>query len=796
MKLFRRIFFGLLAILVLLGLSIVIYLNHQRPVYEGVVNDVLLKQNVEVFFDSYGIPHIYGESKVDAYKVLGYLHAQDRLFQMDLMRRVGAGRLSEIFGEELIDADKFYRTLGIAEKSKSDLSLIKEKIKGSEQEQIINAYLEGVNTFIEEGAWPVEYRLLGVEPELFTMLNMFETAGYMAYSFAFTIRTEPAVDFVLRNYQDSAYLAGVDIDFHSDHTFIPSYKKGDSLIAELAIKMDKIMEGLPVPILQGSNSWVLAPSRSESEQVLFANDTHIKFSQPAVWYESHIEVPGFSFYGNFLPGIPFALVGHNKKIAWGLTMLENDDADLYYEKLDSVENKYLFDGEWYDLNLREEEIKIKGKEALSYQVRETRNGPLITDFIRETNEDPVSFWWTYSKVENTLMDAFYLLNTATSLSEAEKAVSLIHAPGLNVNYGDSDGNIAWWAAAKMIKRPAGMQSMFIHDGSDPQQQLSEYWNFEDNPRSVNPPWGYVYSANNQPQMMPDSTWYPGYYAPDNRAKRLNQLIESKDKWNVEEIKSISTDITSIVERDVNASICSMVYVSDLNEQQREMLTWLKEWSGSHAKSDPRPILYYRWLQLLIDAVYHDEFGDKYYKSFTMAHRLKRSYPIVFTDGKSPWWDNIETEEIEKPNEICTETFIKALARTRTDWGANYNNWSWGQAHQLYFEHPLGKVDALKSFFNVGPFEAPGGNETINNAGISLISNEKINFAQYGPQMRIIIDFADIEHSLSINPTGQSGNFMSPHYGDQAQLFVDGKFRKQLMDKAIIVGGRKLLFKAD
>ena len=195
MKLFRRIFFGLLAILVLLSLSIVIYLNHQRPIYEGVVSDVLLKQNVEVFFDSYGIPHIYGESKVDAYKVLGYLHAQDRLFQMDLMRRVGAGRLSEIFGEELIDADKFYRTLGIAEKSKSDLSLIKEKIKGSEQEQIINAYLEGVNTFIEEGAWPVEYRLLGVEPELFTMLNMFETAGYMAYSFAFTIRTEPAVDF-------------------------------------------------------------------------------------------------------------------------------------------------------------------------------------------------------------------------------------------------------------------------------------------------------------------------------------------------------------------------------------------------------------------------------------------------------------------------------------------------------------------------------------------------------------------------------------------------------------------------
>ena len=177
----------------------------------------------------------------------------------------------------------------------------------------------------------------------------------------------------------------------------------------------------------------------------------------------------------------------------------------------------------------------------------------------------------------------------------------------------------------------------------------------------------------------------------------------------------------------------------------------------------------------------------------MAHRLKRSYPIVFTDSESLWWDNVNTDEVDDASFICTSSFKEAIKRCKMDWGNDYVNWNWGKAHQLYFEHPLGKVDALKSLFNVGPFEAPGGNETINNAGIYLASEEKINIAQFGPQMRIILDFADIEHSISINPTGQSGNFMSDHYDDQAQMFVDGKYRKQLMDKEIIMKGRRLIF---
>ena len=794
MRIFKRVLWVFMFILISGTLYIWYYLEHQEPKYEGVNKDLSLTEQAEVYFDNYGIPHIYAQNMEDAYKTLGYVHAQDRLFQMDLTRRVGSGRLSELFGKDLVKTDQFFRTLGISRQAKKNLPLIFEN-KESDQYKIIMAYLEGINAFIEKGNWPVEYKLLGVEPQKFEPINMIEAAGYMAFSFAFTLKTEPLIDFVLKNYPDSAYIAGMNITHPAGQTIISNYRKNDTILAELSIKIDELMEDLPVPILQGSNSWALAPSKTKSGKVIFCNDTHIKFSQPQSWYESHIEYPGFSFYGNFLAGVPFALIGHNRQIAWGLTMFENDDADLYYETIDEDNNKYKFDNKWKDLKVFNEEIKIKGEDAQTITIRETQNGPIITDFLTVKVEQPVSFWWTYNKFPSRLMDVFYLLNNAHNIQMAEHAASLIHAPGLNVNYGDAFGNIAWWASAKMVRRPKGMQAMAIHDGSDPAEQLTEFWDFSDNPHSVNPPQGYIYSCNNQPDMMPDSTFYPGYYAPENRAKRLTELLDSNNEWDVEMVKSISTDVLSVVERDVNMSLCEKVDPSLLDTHQNEILKWMKNWSGSHETSIGEPILYYRWLQLLMNAVYKDELGESYFKMFASAHRMKRSYPIVFTDSSSPWWDNVNTPEKESAGTLCTQSFIEAISVCNNDWGNDHTKWAWGEAHQLYFEHPLGKVEALSSTFNVGPINAPGGNETLNNAGIDLISTQKVNYAKFGPQMRIIIDFDDVENSLSIAPSGQSGNFMSPHYSDQSQMFADGKFRKQLMDKEEIVKGKRMVFKA-
>jgi penicillin amidase len=794
MRIFKRTLLVLITLLFILIVSVWFYLNHQSPIYEGIISDLDLKNKTEVYFDTYGIPHIYAENKEDAYKVLGYIHAQDRLFQMDLMRKVGAGRLSELFGKDVVDIDKFFRTLGIGRRAKEQLASVKADISDPTEILIVDAYLEGINSFIDNGVLPVEYKLLGIVPEHFQWMNLLETSGFMAFTFAFTLKTEPATDFVLKNYPDSGYVAGMDIDFDPHRKFIPNYSKADSIMAALSVSYSDMMAEMPIPTFQGSNSWALAPSRTKSGKVLFSNDTHMKFSQPAVWYESHIEYPGFSFYGNFLPGVPFALVGHNRDMAWGLTMFENDDADLYFETIDTTNNTYLYDGDWKEIAIYQEEIKIKGEEALLYEVRETPNGPIISDFLKADLETPVSYWWTYLKFKPTLLDAFYLLNTAENLEQAEKAASLIKAPGLNINYGDAEGNIAWWACAKMVKRPDGMQSMAIHDGSNPEEHLSEYWEFKDNPQSINPPWGYIYSSNNQSGMMPDSTWYPGYYAPENRARKITELIESKDKWSLEEMKTMITDVNSIVEREVNSALCSYIDISELDVNQKGALDWLQKWDGNHAVDRGEPVLYYRWIQLVLKSVYLDEFGEDLFKVFTSAHRHKRSYPIVFEDSNSPWWNNVNTPKNENAQDIATATFKEAIDRCNRDWGANYSQWQWGEAHQLYFEHPLGKVDALRDVFNVGPYPSMGGNETINNSGFDMTSEERISTAFFGPQMRIIIDFADVEQSLSINPSGQSGNIMSPHYDDQAEMFAKGIFRKQLMDKEMISKGTKLIFK--
>lgn len=791
MKLIKRLLWVAFFLAIAGTLAAWFYLNKQTPNYEGINKQLALNAPVEVYFDSYGIPHIYAENSEDAYATMGYIHAQDRLFQMDLTRRVGAGRLSEVFGKEVLEIDKLFRTFGITAKAKKDLDRIKHE-QTDDQRLIIEAYLKGINAFIEKGTWPAEYRLLGVEPEPFTMINLLEISGYMASSFLFTMRTDPVMDYVFRTYPDSAHLAGMDINPADGAPIIPNHQDSSFLDVSMAIR--NLMDELPLPVFQGSNSWALSPEKTKSGRVIFCNDTHMKFGQPQVWYETHLEYPGFSFYGNFLAGIPFALVGHNRDLAWGLTMLENNDADLYYETIDQEKQSYFYNNAWQPLTQRSEVIKVKGEEDEILVVSETRNGPIINDFLKVDYNKPVSMWWTYQKLDNQLVDVFYRMNYAQTLKDMEYAASLIHGPGLNVNYGDKKGNIAWWASAKLVKRSEGLNPLIIHDGSDPTQQLTEFWPFSANPKSINPPNGYIYSCNNQVDTLPDGSYYPGYYAPGNRAKRLNHLLNSRDIWDVEQVKTISTDVLSLVERDINKHLTTNVDVDGLSDHQVEILNWLKTWSGSHAIDEGKPILYYRWLELLLHAVYQDELGEKRMKLFGSSHRLKRSYPIVLMDNDSPWWNNISTNETETANQTCTQTFVKAVEICERDWGQNYTGWRWGKAHQLYYEHPIGKVEALSSTFNVGPFEAPGGNETLNNAGFDLLSKEKTNHAYFGPQMRIIIDFSDVDHSLSITPTGQSGNFMSPHYSDQAALFVEGTFRKQLMDKTEIIKGQKLIFK--
>ncbi len=454
------VYFGII-ILLLVG-GIWFYLNSFKPMYSGELSLNGLQEKTEVYYDDFGIPHIYAENEHDAYLALGFVHAQDRLFQMEMMRRVGGGRLSEILGEGLVETDKFFRTLGInkiADKTLAEYYNPEDPIAKSAQ-----AYLDGINEFISQEKLPIEYTILGIEAEQFVPKDMFLISGYMAFTFAAALRIEPVTDKIFQEH-GAQYIKELGLLYGNNTQKIMNNKHADTIFTQnFSTHVSKIMDNLPLPILYGSNGWVLSSEKSASGKVLFANDTHIGYAQPSVWYEAQMNYPGFNLYGNYLAGIPFALLGHNDFAAWGITMFENDDMDLYREKV-NPENKnqvWAID-KWEDLHSRSETIKIKGAEAITFDVKSSRHGPIMNQVVDKLNSDeaPISMWWIFTKLDAQLLEAFYALNHTKQFSEAERAASLIAAPGLNIMYGDTAGNIAWWAAAKLVERPAHVNPLMI-----------------------------------------------------------------------------------------------------------------------------------------------------------------------------------------------------------------------------------------------------------------------------------------------------------------------------------------------
>jgi len=794
MKILKTLFI-ILIILVIIGAGAGFgWLQYQKPQYDGEIGLSSLNEDVQVKFDEFGIPHIYASNKKDAFTALGYVHAQDRLFQMEMLRRVGAGRLSEILGKDFIETDKFFRTLGIAQHSKESVKEIYDQ--KSDYLPLAEAYLEGINTYIENGALPAEFQIIGIPPSSFSLTDVHNSIGYMAFSFAQAFRTEPLLEKIALQHGED-YVKDLVLHWDNSSMQIPTFiEQKDSLlttdslapletVSSVSETITRILDGVPVAPFLGSNSWVIAPQKTASRKVLLANDTHIGFAQPSVWYEAHIETPEFSFYGNFLAGVPFPMVGHNQHHGIGLTMFENDDIDLYYEKINpDNDNEVWVDDHWEKMKTRQETIKVKDSEPIELEVKETRHGPLVNEVLKDLpTEKPVSTWWVYTQFLSKGLEATYRLMTANSLDAARDAASLIHAPGLNVMYGDVDGNIAWWASAKLPKRPTHVNPKFILDGTSGKDEVEGFYDFTYNPKSENPPTGFVYSANNQPDSM-QNVYHYGYYIPGDRAERIVQLLKADDSWNIAKTQEMMLDDASPVYPQIAQEIVKVIEntTDRLSPQEKAGLQLLKSWDGNHQINSNAAVLFHKVYYLVFYQAMVDEIGDKDFENYLKTFLSRRTNQVLVANDSASWWDNINTDKIkESRNYIFTEAYKEAITSLSAQLGEDMKAWQWQQVHSIEHPHPLGKVEALRTLFNVGPFPVSGATEVINNQG--FIWNNSGNYkVTWGPAMRRIIDFGDYENSVSILPTGQSGNVMSPHYKDQAEMFVKGQFRKQRMNR--------------
>nr|WP_315189163.1 penicillin acylase family protein [uncultured Flavobacterium sp.] len=787
----KKVLLVLFSIVILLSVALIAYGFYLKPKYEGEVELKNIQKKTTVYFDEFGVPHIYADNSKDAMEALGYVHAQDRLWQMELMRRIAPGRLSEIFGSVALKNDKFFAGLGIEEASEKAIATLD---KNSPSYQLTIAYLDGINQYIEEGKTPVEFQLIGIKKEKFTIKDVYNIFGYMSFSFAMAQKSDPLLTDI-RNKYGMEYLKDFGIDGSFNTTRIRNAKQQPQEYVAIAKSIVSLLEQSPIPPFVGSNSWVIAPEKTKNGKVIFANDPHIGFSQPGTWYEAHLVTPDFELYGSYLAGTPFPLLGHNREYAYGLTMFENDDIDLYQEENDpSNAKKYKTPTGFKEYQQIQKIIKVKDTSDVVLNLKVSRHGPIMNDLIEGLNADkPVALSWIYTQQPIQILDAVYILSHSKKIEDFQRGVSLIAAPGLNVMYGDASGNVAWWATGKLYKHNTGVNTNFILNGASGEDDIKEYLDFSKNPSAVNPKWNYVYSANNQPEPI-DGYLYPGYYLPEDRAKRIDQLLAPKSNWDKEAVSKMIFDNRSSVATDVVRNLLSEVDYKTFSKNEKQALTVLKSWNGSNNLEDIGPTIYNKWIYLYLKNTFEDEMGEANFKQFLGTHIMKQIIAKQIANKESLWWDNVETKsKKETRNQILTMSFKQAIHTLEDQLGNSVTLWTWNKVHTVEHQHPLGKIAVLKPFFNVGPFEVSGSTEVINNLFFDY-TNDRSYIVKGGPSTRRVIDFSDIENGWSVLPTGQSGNQMSSHYSDQAVLYNSGKFRKMKLNKQeIIKTSTKLIF---
>ena len=776
----KKITYSLLTLFVIIGVAFITlfyYIDSTSTNYNFNIATSNVSSEVKIIFDDNAVPHIYADNETDAMFALGYIHASERLWQMDLIRHVGAGELSELFGVDMLENDKFLRNIGISKTAKRSAKEFNNNAPDNVKQATLS-YLKGINSFIKEDNLPLEYRILQITPNDFEVKDIYLTTGYMAYSFALGLKTDPLVSWIKQNLDDT-YLIDLSIHPVKNNTTIPVTNSDFTDISKTVASLDK---KLPVPQFIGSNAWVISPEKTKSGKVIFANDAHIAFSSPSVWYEAHIITPEMEYYGNHLAGFPFPLIGHTLKHSWGITMFENDDIDLYQEKIKN--GKYLHNNIWHDLDTRIEKIQIKDAETVDFVINETSHGPIINNVLKPVKDSaPISMWWIYNQhKDNKLLEGSYKFSRGKNLNDVKSGASMIHAPGLNIMYGDSSNNIAWWASAKLPIRPKNIDSKEIIDGTNPDNDIIGWYDFSKNPQAINPEWGYVYSANNAPAMV-DSLNYPGYYYGGNtRAKSIIDALENKNKdWTINDVEALQMNDVSPVYSANNKKMQAYIDTDILNEEQLIMLKEVESWNGTHGIKENAPTIYYKWMYNTLLMIYADELGKDKFEALLKTLIWERSFPMVLDNPKSPWWNNVTTKKTESAEEIITSAFIRTYHDLEKQLGSNITEWKWGKVHSVTFEHAMGKVNPLDKIFNIGPFEVPSGKDALNKLGFSLDSTG-IYKVTSGPSMRIALDFADVENSESIIPTGQSGNVMSPYYSNQSDKYISGKYRKQRMNK--------------
>lgn len=797
MRFFKNIVSVFLLIIFTVILILHFFMQSTKPVYKGELMLEGLTNEVKVYYDDYGIPHIYASNEEDAYFALGYVFAQDRLFQTQFFKLIAAGRLAEFLGEDVVKIDKYMRALGLR---KAGIRSSEKFMSGNEKQyqKSFNAYLKGFNTFVRTGNLPVEYKILGIPREELTADDSYSIINFVAFGFAMSVMQESITSYIHSRFGES-YLDDFYFGEKKQYQF-PKVRADTNIIkADLSLKSEILntMDALNIKTWDGSNAWVIGSKKSKSGNVILANDTHFAFSQPGAWFEAEISYPGYNFYGLYLPGVPFPIIGHNKDYGWGLTIFPVDNSNYYSEVLNENKRKVKYKNQWVDIKINREIIKVKGKKNVMFDIRETPHGPLMNEFdekIKDMLKENISLWWVLQKSETPTIEAVYNMSRAKNVNEFEQQLPNIDILGIYVMYGDKKGNFGYWGCGKIPFYKKNINPFVLLNGSNGEMEIDSFFPFSKNPKKLNPESGFVATANNDP-ILSGSTYFPGHYLPTNRINIINKSLTEKEMWSTEDVKNLQLSQYSGRDFQLKSLICNEIknapeLIND--EYLKKCFDILDSWDGEYAKESSASMIFAKLMYFINKNTIGDELPGLLFEQTSKSYLLFASIQKLYNNEDSPWWDNISTKGIkESRKSIFVKSFTGTANTLKEEWGADTDRWKWENAHQLTVPHPFGQNKLLARFFNVGPYKMPSCQGCINKMEYA-ITNDKIHKVFGGPAMRNIIDFADATKAEGVLPTGQSGNIMSPHYKDQSKLFVNGIYRRMIFNEPEIVKSENVL----
>ncbi|MBI5303098.1 MAG: penicillin acylase family protein [Chloroflexi bacterium] len=777
-----------LALLVLFVLVVVFVYRRSLPQTNGTLRVAGLQAPVEVLRDAWGVPHLYAANRDDLFFAQGYVHAQDRLWQMELNRRVGYGRLAEIFGALALDSDRLIRTLGFARSAQRDWDAL-----DADTRHALECYARGVNAFLAQNGsrLPPEFLLLGFKPEPWRALDAVVFAKFMGWGLSGNWDTE-----ILR----AAFIGklGVEraMELETDYprtnpTILPSAifrNLADAMTAQFDAAKNLPMLG----IRGGSNNWVVDGVKTHTGKPLLANDPHLALTLPGVWYENHLVAPDYAVTGVSFAGAPGVVIGHNREIAWGFTNAFPDVQDLYIEKANPANpREFEYRGKYEPATMVREEIRVKGRAELHVEeVVITRHGPILNRVIAlDDKSAPLALRWVGNEPSGTVQ-AFLKINAASTWDEFTHAIRDWTVPSQNMVFADRVGNIGFYQPGKIPVRAQGL-GLVPSPGWTGEFEWIGWIPHEELPHAFNPPQHFVATANNQVVGDDYPHWLTRDYSNGYRAARITTLLCEKEKLTPDDFARIQRDVYCAPAKTLTAHLLTLQPRDDPSTPLRarfetRALAELKTWdyhltAESVAGGICKTVEHFALRRLLADKL-----GDTLTNHFCGMGFHPVVSPITFfydralvmllrtlEQEQSVWYTDAATGKTRTRAEFLTLAFGDAIAALRQKYGDDLSRWSWGNLHQIHLDHALGAVKPLDKIFSRAPRPLGGDPSTVLQG--AYLPGFPIHSAHFLPSWRQIIDLADWDNSRAVHLPGQSGHPASEHYTDMIVPWLRGEY---------------------